>query len=391
VRVRQILFNLVGNAIKFTDVGFVRLRCSARPEVGPKGGADGVVVVVTLMVEDSGVGMTAEQVGRLFQPFAQADSSTTRRFGGTGLGLSIVRRLARLMGGDVAVESTAGRGSRFTVTLRLLPAEPMEAPPVLAAPALPPLDGEAAPRLLVVDDHPVNREVLARQLELLGCIADMAEDGAQALALWRQARHRVALVDLHMPVMDGLDLARAIRREEQLAPGGARTALVAVTANAMRGEDERCYAAGMDAFLAKPLALDALARVLGRFMPQTPGRVETAVAEPGPMLFDPEALRGLFGSDPARLAGLLNTFRDGVRRDGEAVAAALAAGDLEGAAAAAHRLKGAARMAGARPLADLLSAVEQASRDGRPVEAGAAASGLASLAERTVAATLEGE
>ncbi|WP_439549231.1 PAS-domain containing protein [Falsiroseomonas sp.] len=391
VRVRQILFNLVGNAIKFTDVGFVRLRCSARPEVGPKGGADGVVVVVTLMVEDSGVGMTAEQVGRLFQPFAQADTSTTRRFGGTGLGLSIVRRLARLMGGDVAVESTAGRGSRFTVTLRLLPAEPMEAPPVLAAPALPPLDGEAAPRLLVVDDHPVNREVLARQLELLGCIADMAEDGAQALALWRQARHRVALVDLHMPVMDGLDLARAIRREEQLAPGGARTALVAVTANAMRGEDERCYAAGMDAFLAKPLALDALARVLGRFMPQTPGRVETAVAEPGPMLFDPEALRGLFGSDPARLAGLLNTFRDGVRRDGEAVAAALAAGDLEGAAAAAHRLKGAARMAGARPLADLLSAVEQASRDGRPVEAGAAASGLASLAERTVAATLEGE
>ena len=143
--------------------------------------------------------------------------------------------------------------------------------------------------------------------------------------------------------------------------------------------------------LAKPLALDARARVLGRCMPQTPGRVETAVAEPGPMLFDPEALRGLFGSDPARLAGLLNTFRDGVRRDGEAVAAALAAGDLEGAAAAAHRLKGAARMAGARPLADLLSAVEQASRDGRPVEAGAAASGLASLAERTVAATLEGE
>ncbi|WP_203073680.1 PAS-domain containing protein [Falsiroseomonas ponticola] len=387
VRVRQILFNLVGNAIKFTDVGFVRLRCSARPEMM----GEGVAIVVTLMVEDSGVGMTPEQVGRLFQPFAQADSSTTRRFGGTGLGLSIVRRLAQLMGGDVAVESTAGRGSRFTVTLRLLPAEPIEAPPVLASPVLPPLDGEAAPRLLVVDDHPVNREVLARQLELLGCQADMAEDGAQALALWRQARHRVALVDLHMPVMDGLDLARAIRREEQLAPGGARTALVAVTANAMRGEDERCYAAGMDAFLPKPLALDALARVLGRFMPQTPGRVETAVAEPGPQLFDPEALRGLFGSDPARLAGLLNTFREGVKRDGEAVAVALAAGDLAGAAAAAHRLKGAARMAGARPLADLLAAVEQASRDGRPVEAGAAASGLASLAERTVAATLAGE
>ena len=380
VRVRQILFNLVGNAIKFTDIGFVRLRASVS--------RDGEAVAVTLMVEDSGVGMTGEQLGKLFQPFVQADTSTTRRFGGTGLGLSIVRRLAQLMGGDVSVESTPGRGSRFTVTLRLAAAEHQEAPvpapmTVLAAPA----EGEAAPRLLVVDDHPVNREVLARQLELLGCAADMAEDGAQALALWRTGRHRVALVDLHMPVMDGLDLSRAIRREEAATPGLPRTALIAVTANALKGEDERCYAAGMDAFLPKPLALEALARTLGRFLPQqaAPGAEAVAPVETA-ALFDPETLRQLFGADPVRLSGLLRSFREGLQRDSEAVAVALSVGDLAAAAAAAHRLKGAARMAGARPLADLLAQVEAAAREGGFEEASRVAACLPALSEKTLAA-----
>ncbi len=378
VRVRQILFNLVGNAIKFTDKGFVRL--SARTE------RQGDAVAVTLTVEDSGVGMTGEQVAKLFQPFVQADTSTTRRFGGTGLGLSIVRRLAQLMGGDVTAESTAGRGSRFHVTLRLAAAGTAEPPPP-EAPTLPPApaEGSAAPRLLVVDDQPVNREVLARQLELLGCEADMAEDGAQALALWRAARHRVALVDLHMPAMDGLDLARAIRREEAANQALPRTALIAVTANALKGEDDRCYAAGMDAFLPKPLALDALARVLGRLMPAAPNTLAGAATEMAP-LFESEALRQLFGADPARLAGLLHTFRDSVQRDGEAVIAALSAGDLAGAAAAAHRLKGAARMAGARPLADVLGRVEAAARDGETEAAAAAAAALPDISEKTLAA-----
>jgi len=375
VRVRQILFNLVGNAIKFTERGFVRLQARL---AGAKG-----MVTLTLVVEDSGVGMTAEQVAKLFQPFVQADTSTTRRFGGTGLGLSIVRRLAELMGGDVTVESQPDRGSRFTVTLRLATAK-VQAISHDAA-AEPPRAAQiagAAPRLLVVDDHPVNREVLARQLELLGCEADMAEDGAQALALWRAGRHCVALVDLHMPVMDGLDLSRAIRREEAGQPGLPRTAIIAVTANALKGEDERCYAAGMDAFLAKPVALEALGRAIGRFLP-------TADTPPGAAradLFDPEALRALFGADPARLTALLATFRDGVIRDCEAVLASLAEGDLPGAAAAAHRLKGAARMAGARPLADLLGRVESAARAGDAAQAGQVAAGLAEMSANTLAA-----
>jgi CheY-like chemotaxis protein len=198
----------------------------------------------------------------------------------------------------------------------------------------------------------------------------------------------VALVDLHMPVMDGLDMARAIRREEALAPGGPRTALIAVTANVLKGEDERCYAAGMDGFLAKPLALDQLARALGRFMPPVSAVGEAVAAVPEDMapLFDPEALRSLFGTDSGRLARLLMTFREGVRRDGEAVVAAMQAGKLDAAADAAHRLKGAARMAGARPLADLLATVEAAAREGRFADADAAAQLLPQLAERTLAA-----
>jgi signal transduction histidine kinase/DNA-binding NarL/FixJ family response regulator len=382
VRVRQILFNLVGNAIKFTERGFVRIQSATRLVEGR--------VEVTLHVEDSGVGLTAEQMARLFQPFAQADSSTTRRYGGTGLGLSIVRRLARIMGGDVTVESTPDRGSRFSVTLVLDLADPFAVPAaeLASSPMTPDSDGEA-PRLLVVDDHPVNREVLGRQLELLGCSSDMAEDGQQALELWRAGRHRVALVDLHMPVMDGLDLARAIRREEAANPGLGRTALIAVTANALKGEDERCFAAGMDGFLPKPLALDALARALGRFLPQQAQAGAPAEASVA-MLWDPEALRQLFGSDPARLSGLLATFREGVKRDGEAVMAALASGDMDAAAAAAHRLKGASRMAGARPLAELMAELESAARKGEAEAARRAGAALPALSAGTLAAVEAG-
>ncbi len=376
VRVRQILFNLAGNAIKFTDAGFVRIRTATRL-------AEAAVEAV-IEVEDSGVGMTPDQLARLFQPFAQADSSTTRRFGGTGLGLSIVRRLARAMGGDATVESTPGAGSRFTVTLRLAPATA----PGPADPPAPPPPRAAPARLLVADDHPVNREVLARQLELLGCEAEMAEDGAQALAMWRQGRHRLVLADLHMPVLDGLDLARAIRREEAADPGRPRTLIVAVTANALKGEDERCFAAGMDGFLPKPISLEALGRTLARALPEDPG-CAAAPPEAPPRaedFFDPAALRGLFGTDPARLAALLDSFAEGVRRDSGAVLAALAAGELGAAAAAAHRLKGAARLAGAPRLAELLAELEAAAADGEAPVAARAAARLEEVAARTLAA-----
>jgi signal transduction histidine kinase/CheY-like chemotaxis protein/HPt (histidine-containing phosphotransfer) domain-containing protein len=351
-RVRQILFNLVGNAIKFTESGFVRISADSRVE--PDGG-----VLVTLRVSDSGIGMDESARARLFQPFTQADSSTTRRYGGSGLGLSIVQRLAQLMGGDVAVESRLGGGSRFTVTLRLEAAEPAAE---VVAPArqsemivspLPAPRNTGAARLLVADDTPVNLEVILRQLELLGLSGDVAEDGAAGLALWRERRHGVVLLDLHMPVLDGYGLARAIRADE-VRQGLARTALIAVTADALKGEETRCFAAGMDGFLAKPISVAGLARVLGQWIPSLRVRHEADVA-----LFDPGALCGLFQGQ--QLAAMVEKFAASAALD---IAILEASSQLTNVAEAAHRLKGASRTAGAARLAVQAARVEQAARDG---------------------------
>ncbi|MDB5416392.1 MAG: multi-sensor hybrid histidine kinase [Rubritepida sp.] len=371
-RVRQILFNLIGNALKFTERGYVRI--SAETEI------EGGEARLLLRVEDSGIGMDAQTLARLFQPFTQADSSTTRRFGGTGLGLSIVRRLAELMDGEVHAQSDPGRGSRFTVTLRLglasqaalREAPVMEAPH--AHPFAEPRDRDGAGGVLVVDDHPINREVIGRQLELIGLQADMAEGGAQALTLWRARRHAILLLDIHMPGMDGFELARAIRQEEQ-AQDLPRTTLVAVTANALKGEAERCYAAGMDGFLPKPVTLDGLSRMLGRWLPGLSGNGQ------GGTLFDPDALRGLFGQDRERLSSILENFFENAAQD---LAALQAAREAEMVATIAHRLKGSARMVGARLLAELAQGVEQAALAGGLGAAQGAASQLPALLTETM-------
>ena len=367
-RVRQILFNLIGNALKFTERGFVRIAADARAENGG--------TILSLTVEDSGVGMDQPTRDKLFQPFTQADSSTTRRYGGTGLGLSIVRRLAELMGGGVELESTLGRGSRFTVTLRLGLAEMPTAtglfvPMIDASAELQPTMG----RILIVDDHPVNREVMTRQLEILGMEADTAVDGAAGLAAWRAGRPRIVLLDIHMPVMDGFDLARAIRADEE-REALPRTTLIAVTANALKGEAERCYAAGMDGFLAKPFTIDGLSRVLARFTPGVAGQ-----DAPGSgALFDPDALRALFGQDSARLRGILNSFAESAAHDIAGLAKAPAFGE-----AAAHRLKGAARMVGARLLAEAAQRLEQAAQAGDRQAAEALAQDIPRLLADTLA------
>ena len=269
-RLRQILTNLVGNAVKFTDSGAVIVRAST----APLGGGDNKV---TLSVTDTGIGMDAEQQARLFRPFTQADSGTTRRFGGSGLGLSIVRRLAQLMQGDVTVESAPGSGSTFTVTLRFK-AAPADSPLAeLAAVAPEPRARlhrpQAAPdgqvRVLVVDDHPVNLKVTLRQLASLGIGADTADDGVQGLQRWRDGRYALVLADLHMPHMDGFELTARIRAEEA-ERGLAHTPIVAVTANVLQGEDERCRAAGMDGYLPKPVVLDQLRAVVERWLPAEP-------------------------------------------------------------------------------------------------------------------------
>ena len=360
-RVRQILFNLLANAIKFTEKGAVTVRAATAP-LGQ--GATGV----TLAVADTGIGLTEEQRARLFQPFAQADSSTTRRFGGTGLGLSIVRRLAELMGGDVKVESNSGAGSTFTVTLALK-AAPADSPlQGLLRPATKPAPKAArreSLRVLVVDDHPVNREVLVRQLDLIGISCDSANDGVEALEAWAAGRYTAVLADIHMPRMDGYELTRRIRAAEA-ERGSRRTPIVAVTANAMKGEEDRCIAAGMDAYLVKPVNLDRLRSTLERWLSvsRAPEDHSQANGESDAAAIDRNVLGAWLGDDEAAIASLLEKFRDTAVETQREIDAASRSGNLATLAAAAHKLKGAAQAVGAKGVGAAAAALEQAGKAG---------------------------
>ena len=368
-RVRQVLFNLLGNALKFTERGRITLHAGTTP-LGHG------LAQVAISVSDTGIGLSEEQRARLFQPFAQADSSTTRRFGGTGLGLSIVRRLAQLMKGDITVESRQGGGSTFTVQL-VLQAAPADSPlntmlRTLSRPVRPVAinRSKARPRILVADDHPVNREVLVRQLELLGVSADTTNDGVEALEAWAasEGRYAAVLADIHMPRMDGHELSRQIRAAEaKRGAAGARTPIVAVTANAMKGEDERCLAAGMDAYLAKPVNMDQLRATLERWMQIEDAGREVIHAEDTPKpgaAVDREVLAAWLGDDSAAINSLLAKFRDTAVAAEREISTASRAGDLPALAAAAHKLKGAAQTVGAAGVGTAAAALEQAGKAG---------------------------
>ncbi len=244
-RVRQVLFNLLSNAIKFTEHGSVSLDVYA---------SDGRLCMT---VTDSGIGMDAATRARLFQRFSQGDDSTSRRHGGAGLGLEISRSLARLMGGDIEVQSTPGQGSRFELQLPLRVATVPSAPGLPAAPphTLRPL------RLLVAEDNAVNCEVLAAMIGHLGHEAQFAHDGRAAVLALQQGSFDLVLMDLHMPELDGLAATRAIRA----LPGDKATLpIIALTADAYAETRVRCFDAGMNGFLCKPVTLDALAHAVAR-------------------------------------------------------------------------------------------------------------------------------
>jgi len=362
-RVRQILFNLLSNALKFTDCGTIRVRAGTELLGGGR-------VRTVLAVSDTGIGLDSEQRARLFRPFAQADSSTTRRFGGTGLGLSIVRRLAQLMGGDVTVDSSPGEGSTFTVTLTLQaapPDSPLKALLRSSGKALPAFNsrGGGGPTVLVVDDHPVNRDVLGLQLKLLGVGSQAVSDGIEALAAWAPERFAAVLVDIHMPNMDGNELTRRLRTAEA-ERGDKRTPIIAVTANAMKGEEDRCLAAGMDAYLVKPVKIETLRNVLERWLPihnETDVQAST-VAHDAAMAIDRNVLSAWLGDDQEAVLSLLKKFRETAVDAERGIITASETGKLATLAAAAHKLKGAAQTVGANVLGGVAAELEKAGRAG---------------------------
>jgi CheY-like chemotaxis protein len=282
-RLRQVLLNLTGNAVKFSNkpgAGESVVQLDITPCVLADSGRG-----VRLAVIDYGIGMRPEVVAKLFQPFTQADESTSRRFGGTGLGLSISQRLVELMGGRLTVRSTWGEGSEFAVELPLRPCAPGFKQTPMHHEAVTPAERRSSPRLgaptveeavrtqrliLLAEDNETNRDVMQEQLHLLGHVCEVANDGAIALDMWQREPGRYALLlsDCHMPNLDGFGLTEAIRTAE---PQGTRLPIVAVTANAMQGEALRCLERGMDDYLSKPLRMNELAAMLNKWLPRVDG------------------------------------------------------------------------------------------------------------------------
>jgi CheY-like chemotaxis protein len=253
-RLRQVLLNLLGNAVKFTENGSVTLHVTMESD-------DPTAMTLRFAVVDTGIGIRAEAQSRLFQAFSQADGSTTRKYGGTGLGLAISRRIVEMMGGEIGVTSAPGEGSTFWFTARFEHRTGV-APSAPVATTETSLQGL---RVLVAEDNPVNQKLAVALLGKLHCQADPVGNGREAVHALSLVPYDIVLMDCQMPEMDGYEATSCIRDIE--AERGGHTPIIAMTANVMQGDRERCLAAGMDDYVAKPVRLDALRAALERWAP----------------------------------------------------------------------------------------------------------------------------
>ena len=260
-RLRQILTNLIANAVKFTDRGEVAIHVQIIE-------ADDDIAVVGFEVRDTGIGIPLEKQRHIFDAFAQADGSTTRRYGGTGLGLSIARQLCEMLGGSLELTSESGQGSSFRFTARFGRRQEAENSTESAVPPLPAaaaVEGDfAGTRVLLVEDNPVNLEVALALLENSGCDVETATNGREALDRYAVDDYGLIFMDCQMPEMDGFEAAAEIRRRE--AGSGRRVPIVALTASAIEGDREQCLAAGMDDYLPKPFTAEQMRAVLANWL-----------------------------------------------------------------------------------------------------------------------------
>lgn len=370
LRITQILHNLTSNALKFTEHGNVEIRAE---RVAQQSGTE----TIRFSVKDSGIGMTSEQLKRVFQQYEQASNETARMYGGTGLGLAISHRLAELMGGTLSVESKVNHGSIFIFTIVLPIATLLDRRELQMSfdgddrrkgtPIVMPFDArERQINILIVDDHPVNRMLLKQQLEQLGLHLQVAESGSSALALWQSQHFDLVITDCHMPEIDGYELTRHIRAQEQFA-GTKRIPVIAWTANVLADESLRCEAAGMDDILTKPTDLGALRAMLLKWLSQEDVLNSTTIAsvtktekiyEP-PLDFD--VLKKLVAEQSMQVE-VLKVFNTEKSKDIAALKLTLRGDDCVAVATAAHRIKGAARMVGAKELEAISFIIEQAAK-----------------------------
>lgn len=369
-RLRQILLNLIGNALKFTESGQISIHCACASS-----GDTGVSLRFT--VQDTGIGIPASARGRLFQAFSQVDNSDTRRYGGSGLGLAICKQLVALMKGEIGFESTPGAGSTFwftacfalSRTTESAPrAEPPKAVPIPVSSPGKIIDSTRPLRILVADDNDVNLRVLSLQLRMLGLSCDTVRDGQDVLDTLRRKTYDVLFLDCQMPRLDGYRTALSVRDAER--SGAPRAVIIALTAHALRGEREKCLAVGMDDYLTKPLTLESLQAALTRWTGRVPGPHQGDVA---PLVTTDAAIDGAVlaslrilqvPDDPDMLAEVIELFLAKATRILQDVQAARASGDLERLAELVHELKSGAGTLGARRLADLCTQAEDLCRAG---------------------------
>ncbi len=332
---KQILSNLVSNAIKFTDQGAIRVELEARP-------VDDEQLQLIVVVEDSGIGIAEEDQKRLFQPFTQVAGSMNAGRGGTGLGLSICRRLVDMMDGQVDMRSETGVGTRMAVSLCLPRLEPL--PTVAESPEVGDLPAGAL-RVLVVDDHPINRMMLVQQLEQLGQTAQQAENGEQALRFWMASVFDLIITDCNMPVMDGYELVRRIRKHER-ERDTQPALIVGLTANAQPEELVRCRESGMDDCLFKPIGLEGLQRYLLRVLDPDAGLgwAEHSVR------FDLSQLDRATGGSPEVARLLLHELHKANEADAQEMASLLREERWDDLERLVHKIKGAMELIDAQPL-----------------------------------------
>ena len=372
LRFKQVLSNLLSNAIKFTEKGHVRVSVKAQTS------DNGERLAVRLLVEDSGSGISDEDQQRLFSPFTQASNNTQSARSGSGLGLVISRTLCEMMGGQLRLTSTLGQGTQIDVQLALPTLQPLkEIPRESAEPATP---GHTL-NILVIDDYPANRLLLSQQLSYLGHRVKDAEDGAHGLRAWRGETFDVVISDCNMPIMNGYELARAIR-EEEAARGLPPCLILGFTANAQPEEVSRCRAAGMDDCLFKPISLKDLNARLAQVTPQP--TVVTGEAPDSPLTdeIDLSSLEQLTRGDRASIKSLLGDLASSNDEDMARLLRLFTRNDLPGMADLAHRVKGGARIIKAGALISACENLEAACNGPDSLQLTDAVDGLQQAMER---------
>jgi two-component system sensor histidine kinase EvgS len=344
LRVRQILHNLIGNALKFTTEGSVSITVTRGCEPDQTG--------LHIEITDTGSGMSPEQQARLFQPFSQGDEQADGLLGGSGLGLSICKQLVDLMGGRITVISAPGEGTRVHLDL---PVKPADVPALPEKEPLRPAVSETSLNILVADDLSANRLVLKGQLELLGHRVTAVDSGEAAFAAWREGDFDALITDCNMPGMDGYELTRAIRSLEQRYRGRERP-IIGCTANAMHEERDRCEAAGMDALLVKPVSLAQLAQ-----------KLEDVVmpAEKEQRAFDIQVLHHMTQANEVQIQRMLAELWKNLRQEHDLLVPAVATYDWKALSISLHRLKGVACLIDAVPLAKACAQMDSEVREQR--------------------------